>query len=74
MDTSLELASHLNFMRQTQTEGKVRRVPKVGFNVYKKNYKEPVKSEGFDDIVKIPFQPMFKSDKDKALFQQWTCE
>ena len=72
MGTSLEVSHHLNYMRQTQTDGKVRRDPNVGYNVYKKNYNDPAKNEGFDDIIRIPFQPTFKSDKEKALFLQWT--
>ncbi|XP_022101659.1 bifunctional polynucleotide phosphatase/kinase-like [Acanthaster planci] len=72
MDTPIELAHHLNYVRQTQTNGKVRRIPNVGYNVYKKNYQEPKKSEKIEDIVRIPFEPTFESDKDKKLFLQWT--
>ena len=74
METPTELSHHLNYMRQVQTDGKVRRIPNVGYNVYKKNYQEPAKSEKFGDIVKIPFEPTFKSPKDKGLFLQWTGE
>ncbi len=70
--TSLELAHHLNYVRQAQTKSRVRRIPDVGYNMYKKNYVKPNKKEGFDSIVDIPFIPKFESDEDKALFLQWT--
>ncbi|XP_038049608.1 bifunctional polynucleotide phosphatase/kinase-like [Patiria miniata] len=74
VDTPKEIAHHLNYMRQTQTNGKVRRIPKVAYNVYKKNYEEPQKAEKIDEIVKIPFEPTFEGAKDKELFLQWTGE
>ncbi|XP_072032231.1 bifunctional polynucleotide phosphatase/kinase-like isoform X2 [Amphiura filiformis] len=71
MTTPMDLAHHLNYVRQAQTESKVRRVPDVGYNVYKKNHEKPDKEEGFDDILEIPFVPTFDNDKEKALFLQW---
>ncbi|KAL3869457.1 hypothetical protein ACJMK2_042138 [Sinanodonta woodiana] len=73
MTTPLELAKHLNLVRQNQTNGEVRRIPDVGYNVYKKNYQEPSKSEGFSEIVKIDFCPKFDSEKHEVLFKQRTC-
>jgi len=72
MNTPIELAHHLNYVRQNQTMGQVRRVPDVGYNVYKKNFKAPTKAEGFTEIVQIDFAPNFDSKKDEALFKQWT--
>ncbi|KAL4236921.1 hypothetical protein ACF0H5_005307 [Mactra antiquata] len=72
MDTQLDLAHHLNYFRQTQTSGSVRRVPDVGYNVFKKNYEAPTKAEGFSEIVQIPFVPKFDNKKDEELFKQWT--
>ncbi|KAK3591259.1 hypothetical protein CHS0354_010624 [Potamilus streckersoni] len=73
MATPIELAKHLNLVRQNQTNGEVRRIPDVAYNVYKKNYQEPSKSEGFSEIVKIDFCPKFDSQKDEVLFKQRTC-
>ncbi|XP_045160646.2 bifunctional polynucleotide phosphatase/kinase-like [Mercenaria mercenaria] len=72
MDTPIELAHHLNYFRQNQTNGGVRRIPDVGYNVYKKNFGAPTKAEGFTEIIQIPFVPKFDSKKDEELFKQWT--
>ena len=50
MDTPLDMAHHLNMVRMNQTNGEVRRIPDVGYNVYKKNYQEPKMDEGFTEI------------------------
>lgn len=71
-ETSFELAKHLNMYRQSQTLGKVRRIPDVGFNTYKSRYEKPELSEGFCEVKSISFIPKFDSDKDKELFSQWT--
>jgi len=72
MNTSLDLAHHLNYVRQTQTRGDVRRVPDVGYNVYKKNFAAPSIAEGFSEIVTIDFVPQFDNKKDESVFLQWT--
>ena len=72
MKTPLELARHLNLVRQNQTKGKVRRIPDVGYNVYKKNFQAPSKEEGFSEILEIDFVPEFQNSSDERLFRQWT--
>ncbi|XP_060602378.1 bifunctional polynucleotide phosphatase/kinase-like [Ruditapes philippinarum] len=72
MDTPIDLAHHLNYVRQNQTKGGVRRIPDVGYNVYKKNFEAPSKAEGFTEIIQIPFVPKFDSKKDEEIFKQWT--
>ncbi|CAL1540072.1 unnamed protein product [Lymnaea stagnalis] len=73
LQTPLELAHHLNLFRQNQTNGEVRRIPDVGYNMFKKNFEEPQASEGFTGgIVKIDFKPRFDSKADEELFKQWT--
>lgn len=72
MKTPLELAHHLNLVRQNQTKGEVRRIPDVGYNVYKKNFEAPSKTEGFSDIIEVDFVPQFDSKSDERLFKQWT--
>ncbi|KAJ8040482.1 Bifunctional polynucleotide phosphatase/kinase [Holothuria leucospilota] len=72
MDTPLEVCHHLNMVRQNQSSGKIRRIPNIGFNVYKKNYQEPTTKEGFSEIKKIPFYPVFENKNDEKLFLHWT--
>ncbi|ESO88114.1 hypothetical protein LOTGIDRAFT_126696 [Lottia gigantea] len=72
MQTPREVSNHLNYMRQTQTYSEVRRIPDVGFNVYKKNFEEPTKAEGFTEIINIDFKPMFDNKRDEELFKLWT--
>ncbi len=72
MQTPIELAHHLNFVRMNQTNGEVRRIPDVGYNMYKKNYQEPAIKEGFTEIKKITFVPKFDNKRDETLFKQWT--
>ncbi|XP_071850455.1 uncharacterized protein F21D5.5-like [Apostichopus japonicus] len=72
LDTPLELCHHLNMVRQNQSKGKNRRVPNVGFNVYKKNFQDPSREEGFSEVKRIPFSPVFKNKNDERLFLQWT--
>lgn len=72
MDTPLELAFHMNMFRQSKSEGAVRRIPQVAYNMYKKNFEAPSQSEGFKAIEKIQFAPSFKDAKDRALFLKRT--
>ncbi|XP_070194979.1 bifunctional polynucleotide phosphatase/kinase-like isoform X2 [Littorina saxatilis] len=72
MQTPLELAHHLNLVRQNQTNGESRRVPNVGYNVFKKNFEEPTKAEGFSEVTKLDFVPKFDSKRDEKIFKQWT--
>ncbi len=77
METPLDLAHHLNMVRMNQTNGEVRRIPDVGYNMYKKNFEDPKLSEGFAEIKKLKFSPKFDSKRDENLFKQWTnwiCE
>lgn len=71
-DASKEVAQHLNYYRQAQTAGKIRRIPDVGYNMFKSRFKAPEKSEGFTEVRKISFVPTFENEKDKALFMKWT--
>ncbi|RDD38009.1 Bifunctional polynucleotide phosphatase/kinase [Trichoplax sp. H2] len=73
LTTNDEIASHLNMFRQTQTQGKRRRVPYVGFRVYDKGFQSPSKSEGFTEVTMLDFKPSFDSKNDQDMFLQWTC-
>ncbi len=72
METPLDLAHHLNMVRMNQTNGEVRRIPDVGYNMYKKNFQEPALKEGFTKIKKITFVPKFDTKRDEKIFKQWT--
>ncbi|XP_071953496.1 uncharacterized protein F21D5.5-like [Antedon mediterranea] len=72
MDVPVELAKHLNYVRQNYTKSAVRRIPNVAYNMYKKNFTEPKKSEGIDEIFRLPFLPHFQDEDHKKLFLQWT--
>ena len=73
LDTPSDLAHHMNMFRQNQTNGVMRRVPDVAFNIFKKNFEEPGSDEGFSEIKKIEFAPRFANKQDEELFHQWTC-
>jgi bifunctional polynucleotide phosphatase/kinase len=62
LQTDRQLAGHLNTLREV-THG-VRRIPDVGFNMFKKNFQKPTAAEGFDAIVEVPFVPEFDDGKD----------
>lgn len=69
---SKEVAEHMNQFRQAQSGGKIRRIPAIGYNLFKSKFETPDVSEGFSEIKKIDFLPNFKTDEDKELFLQWT--
>ncbi|CAF1018770.1 unnamed protein product [Adineta ricciae] len=72
LNTPIELCGHLNYVRVQQTVGEVRRIPDVGYNMYKKNYQAPNTSEGFSEVTFIDFVPKFDSDADEKIFHYYT--
>ena len=70
--TSLELAKHLNNFREVITKGEMRHVPMVGYNMFKKHFVKPSKSEGFSSIKEIEFQRNHPDDEHKEQFDHWT--
>ncbi|CAH1776161.1 unnamed protein product [Owenia fusiformis] len=72
MSTPQEVAHHLNYVRQNQTNGEIRRIPMVAYHSFKKNHKIPELSEGFSEIINVTFEPKFTSKKHEELFKQWT--
>jgi len=66
--TSLEVANHLNHLRVRETNGVTRRIPPVAYHTYNKNFEEPCKSEGFDEIITVSFAPDFPNEKLKEWF------
>jgi bifunctional polynucleotide phosphatase/kinase len=72
MTTLLELCFHLNYVRQNQSKGTIRRIPDVGYNTYKSKQEDPIKTEGFTEILQIDFKPEFDSEEHERIFKQWT--
>ena len=72
-DTPLALASHLNMFREKVTKGETHRIPKIAYNMYRSKFKEPTRQEGFYEVRKIQFTPIFKNEAEKKLFLQRTC-
>jgi len=72
MQTSKELAEHMNMFRQTQSKGAQRRVPAVGYNMFISKFQAPDKGEGFTEIKNIEFVPNFLTSDDENLFKKWT--
>jgi bifunctional polynucleotide phosphatase/kinase len=48
----------------------IRRIPDVGYNMFKKKYEEPTMDEGFTEIKEIEFALDFEKDEHKKLFLQ----
>jgi len=73
MNTSLELAQHLNGYRMKLSRGKIKTVPNVAYSMYKAKFVKPTKAEGYSEEPKeVPWIPLFESAQEKILFKQWT--
>jgi bifunctional polynucleotide phosphatase/kinase len=68
--TSRDLAEHLNVFRENVYG--VKHVPGVGYNMYKKHFKEPSLDEGFAEIKDIKFVPQFDDPEKEQLFYHFT--
>ena len=82
--TSSELAKHNNVYRclvhemlrfqqfnQVELDFLPKHIPQVALNTFKSRFKEPSVEEGFDEIVRLDFEPVFKSDSHKRLWTQF---
>ena len=47
-------------------------IPKMGYAMFKKQFEEPTTDEGFVEVKKISFVPVFESKEDEQLFRQFT--
>ena len=61
-----KLTRHLNIHRSLTR--KTYRLPEVAFAAYESRFQEPQLSEGFSEVVKIPFKPRFDTKEDEAIF------
>lgn len=69
-----EVAKHLNMYREKLTQGAHKHVPRIAYNMFKKNWQKPEIKEGFKEIKMIDFQPYFDAtpagEEAKRLFYQ----
>jgi len=71
--TTYEHARHNNVYREL-TDSSHQKITDIVFNIYKKKFFEPVKKEGFSEIVKVNFVPKFKSEEGKELYKLFLME
>jgi bifunctional polynucleotide phosphatase/kinase len=69
MKTPRELADHMNLFRERQSNGTVRRIPDVGYNMFNKKFAAPGKSEGYSEVLEIDFMPQFDDDTVESWFK-----
>lgn len=55
MDTSIDIAKHLNNVRHVYSNGNIPKITNIAYGVFRKNFVRPQKSEYFDKIENIGF-------------------
>ena len=55
MQTTIDEAYHMNNVRHLLSTGLIPKIPDIVYFTFRKYYKEPNMSEGFDEIIKVPF-------------------
>lgn len=73
MLTNIKHAKHNNKFREL-TDTAHEPVSEIIINSYKNKFQEPEDSEGFKEIVKIPFAPEFNSTEDEKLYKMFLLE
>ncbi|EFX85136.1 hypothetical protein DAPPUDRAFT_46356 [Daphnia pulex] len=73
MNTTMTHALHNNKFREL-TDAKHVPVSRMIFNVHKSKYQEPSLDEGFSQIVRVNFQPKFRSAEDESLYKMYLLE
>lgn len=71
--TTYEHARHNNMFREL-TDSSHQKINDMVFNIYKKNYVEPGKKEGFAEIVRVNFVPKFRTEKEEKLYKMYLME
>lgn len=72
MNTKREVAKHMNLYREKISEGKIKRIPDIAYNIFFKKFELPIKAEGIDKIHSVKFVPKFKSKFHKNKFMEFT--
>ena len=75
LDSNIDLAKHLNNVRHIYSGGEIPKINDIVYNIYKKNYREPSKSERFDKIENVEFEfDIAKLDDPlwRKIFTRWS--
>lgn len=67
-DVEEDLAMHLNHYREQITQGSSAHVPRIGYAMYKKQFEEPVLSEGFSEVRHVRFVAKFDTPEQRKMF------
>jgi len=59
----------MNYYRERT--GGVAHVPRMAYNIYKKNFEEPTVGEGFASVTHVNFVPHFEDAQAEEEFQQF---
>lgn len=71
--TTYDQAKHNNIFREL-TDASHQKISEMVFHIYKKNFVEPNKREGFSEIVKVNFVPKFKTPEEEKLYRLYLVE
>ena len=66
------LSKHMDHFRVQKSQGELRILPNVVYHVYNKKYEKPIKGEGIDNIVKIPFSFEGTKDDEKIFLHHYS--
>ena len=75
MNTDIEIAKHLNNVRHVYSNGMIPKISNIVYNIFKKNYVKPQKSEHFDKIETVDFMFDKENLNDpvwKKIFMRWS--
>ena len=75
MNTSRDVANHMNNVRHIYSNGKIPKLPKIVYNIYNKKFKKPTTSEGFNNIETIDYvldKKYFDNPKWKKAFMLYS--
>lgn len=75
MNTEVSIAKHLNNVRHVYSNGTIPKINNITYNIFKKKYVKPHKSEHFDEIeiVDFVFEPEYLDDPLwKKIFLKWS--
>jgi bifunctional polynucleotide phosphatase/kinase len=61
-------AKHNTCYRHYITRGERKMIPDIAFNVFKKKFEEPNKSEGINELITIEYNPIIKDERYNLFF------
>lgn len=73
MNTSYHQSKHNNIFREL-TNNAHQKISDMVFNIFKKNYVEPTKKEGFTEIVRVNVLPIFDDPNHDKLYKMFLLE